>query len=250
MEQVFHNDNDVVIKIPDHKFSQTFKDRWQNEKIFRQIHSDLINKGHIKGNIVDSGSWLGDNAIPWAKLLPDSTVYAIDPSRENLDFTTLVAKENNLDNVHCIEAILSDNVGKVYTSYDINHIEVHKVKLKHMIHEHTTTTLDLLKLKDIGYIHLDVEGFELNVVIGADKLIREQQPIMTLEQHLDKDPWEHLVNHLDNRGYDVYRIDEVLIGNNLDCRNFLDIPKGKIDIKTLQYHRYLTRLNDLARSKK
>ena len=49
--------------------------------------SGYLKRKIIKGNIIDLGAWIGDNAIPWAKNI-NHIVYAIDPSSQNIEFIT------------------------------------------------------------------------------------------------------------------------------------------------------------------
>lgn len=51
--------------------------------------------------------------------------------------------------------------------------------------------LDDLGIRDVGFIKIDVEGFELNVVKGAERTIRECQPIMVVEQKGNDDNYGH-----------------------------------------------------------
>lgn len=97
-ECLFVNDNNVNIKLIDHPTTQSFIDRVNNEKIFRQINIFLINNNIIKNNIIDLGSWIGDNSIPWAKNIT-GLVYAIDPSPNNCDFILKMCELNEIPNI-------------------------------------------------------------------------------------------------------------------------------------------------------
>ena len=45
--------------------------------------------------------------------------------------------------------------------------------------------LDDYSFKDVDFIKIDVEGYELNVVKGAEKTIKENKPVMVIEQKRD-----------------------------------------------------------------
>ena len=236
MTQLFPNDNLVNIKIPEHKNMRTFRDRHLSEPIFRKIHTYLLNKGLIKNNIIDGGSWLGDNSIPWALMFPESIIYSIDPSKDNLYFQHLVADFNEINNLISFNTVLSDNSDPVYTNSDDFHMTFNKQEGKS---EFKCCTLDELysngKIHNIGYIHLDVEGFEHNVIKGAINLISNSKPIISFEQHIESDDYLALSNLIKKYGYEVYQINEILHGNNLDCRNFIAFPKDlNIDVKSIE----------------
>ena len=94
--------------------------------------------------------------------------------------------------------------------------------------------LTIGEIENIGYIHLDVEGFESNVIKGANEIISKYNPIITFEQHLTKDDYIKLCKHLFDKGYNIYLINEKLVGNNFDSRNFLAVPKiSKINIQDI-----------------
>lgn len=229
---IFNNDNDTEVKLIKHKFSNIFCFRDDHEVMFRKIHSYLIKKGVIKGNVIDLGAWIGDNSILWAKQL-NSLVYAIDPSSENIDFIEKMAKHNFINNVITIKKAVSDKNEIISTNHSINHCSFEKGDAGKIQLE--CVSLDYLyeneQIKNIDFIHLDVEGFEFNVIKGSTKLIDESRPIITFEQHLTTDNYLELSSYLYDKNYDIYLINETLKGCRIDCRNILAVPvERKIDI--------------------
>ena len=172
-EVIFKNDNNVLIKLINHKFSEKFKVRDNHEIYFRKIHSYLIKNKIINGNIIDLGAWIGDNSIPWAKQL-NTTIYAIDPSKENINYINSMAMHNNIKNIKTINKAICDKNKLISTSGNINHCSFNDKGLgKTTIN---AVTLDYLleqnEINNISCIHLDVEGFELKVIQGSLNLIK------------------------------------------------------------------------------
>ena len=138
-------------------------------------------------NIIDLGAWIGDNTIPWA-LKNDGIIYAIDPSHENINYINELSFLNCVSNVKTIQTCVSNQIETVYTDGDLKHTEFNidsgNIQLQ-------TTTLDQLLhqniIKDINFIHLDVEGFELKVLEGSINLINKYNPIICWEGHLTTD---------------------------------------------------------------
>jgi hypothetical protein len=62
------------------------------------------------------------------------------------------------------------------------------------------------------------------VIIGSKELIEKYKPIISFEQHLDTDDYVGLSNHLKDKGYIVYLINETFTGCRPTCRNLLAIP--------------------------
>jgi hypothetical protein len=99
-------------------------------------------------------------------------------------------------------------------------------------------TLDYLysqgQIENIAYIHLDVEGFESNVIKGSENIIKLFNPIIMYEQHLEIDNYKELSLHLYNQGYNIYLINEILPYCRHDCRNFVAFSKNtKIQINKI-----------------
>lgn len=237
MKCVFSNDNNVeLILLEKHDYSAIFSKRYYHEVIFRRIHSYLIKEDIIDGNIIDLGSWIGDNTLPWAKQI-NGTVYAIDPSPDNINFIDKMCKINNINNVIPIQAAICDRNEVLYTNDQLHHCSFNnndgktKVNAYSLDYLHDTGVID-----KIEYIHLDVEGLEEKVIRGATKLIDKYKPIISFEQHLSSDDYITLSAYLCNKGYFIYLINEILPGCNYDCRNLMAFPR-KIDIDNI--HNYL-----------
>ena len=225
---VFTNDDNVIIKliIPNQRISKLFKARDNHEVMFRRIHTYLIKNKIIDGNIIDLGSWIGDNSIPWAMKL-SHTIYAIDPSIDNLTYIELMSKANNIKNIKTIQKAISDKNEIIGTNNNLGHCTFSKEGGKNKLE---SVTLDYLysqnQIDNIAYIHLDVEGFEFNVIKGATKIIELFNPIISYEQHLQEDNYKELSLYLYDQGYNIYLINEILPGCNPDCRNLLAFPKN------------------------
>ena len=237
-----------------HRFAGLFGSRNEHEVMFRRISTYLINQGHIRGNIVDLGAWIGDNALPWAKNLqmplsaascgfdtknidtknigPNSVVYAIDPSPDNCQFIRDNASLNNIQNIRVIEKAISDKREVLCTNDDLTHCSFVSDEDSGRNQVKAWSLDDLYvagEIADVAYIHLDVEGMENRVVAGATKLINTYKPIIAFEQHLEQDPFIELSAHIAEKGYVVYLINEVLPGCRPDCRNFIAFPSDRFD---------------------
>lgn len=236
---IFKNDNNCEINIiPSHPFTSTFVTRDNHEVMFRRIHSYMIKNKIIKGNIIDLGAWMGDNSIPWAKQT-NNTIYAIDPSPNNIDFIQQMCQANNIENIKTIQKAIGDKNELISTNGGIDHCSFQKGEQGKNIIE--CVTLDYLlennEIDQIGYIHLDVESFEFNVIRGATRLIEKFRPIITFEQHIELDDYLSLSQYIANKNYDVYLINETLYKCRYDCRNFIAFPRElNIDVHVINSH--------------
>ena len=243
----FSNDNGVEIKYHmNHRFAELFGSRNEHEVMFRRISTYLINNGHIRGNIVDLGAWIGDNALPWSKSManldPYPLVYAIDPSPDNCQFIRDLASLNNIKNIRVIQKAISDKREVLSTNEDLTHCSFvsdedseQKCTVRNQVKAWPLDDLyNAGEIADVAYIHLDVEGMENRVVAGAEKLINTYKPIIAFEQHLEQDPFIELSEHIAAKGYTVYLINEVLPGCRPDCRNFIAFPITRFDSKIVE----------------
>jgi FkbM family methyltransferase len=246
----FSNDNGVAIQYTmNHPLAGLFGSRNEHEVMFRRISTYLINNGHVQGNILDLGAWIGDNSLPWSISLlmaqhgsnpgirdPNFVVYAIDPSPENCRFMIDNSALNGIENVVVIQRAISDKREVLSTNEDLTHCtfvsDDSSTTYKNQIE---AVSLDDLffagELTKIAYIHLDVEGMENRVIAGATSLIELCRPIIAFEQHLEQDPFLELSAHITEKGYTVYLINEVLPGCRPDCRNFIAFPNDSFDDK-------------------
>ena len=259
----FSNDNGVAVQYHmNHRFAGLFGSRNEHEVMFRRISTYLINRGHIRGNIVDLGAWIGDNAVPWTKSLlmaqnatserldtksivnegKNHIVYAIDPSPDNCQFIRDLASLNNIQNIRVIEKAISDKREVLCTNDHLTHCSFVSDEDSGRNQVKAWPLDDLYvagEIADVAYIHLDVEGMENRVVAGATTLIEMCRPIIAFEQHLEQDPFLELSAHIAEKGYTVYLINEVLPGCRPDCRNFIAFPNDSFDdtiVETLNTH--------------
>ena len=97
-----------------------------------------------------------------------------------------------------------------------------------------TAKLDDIKINNkIGFIKIDVEGHEKNVLIGGQALIKENKPVMVIEieERHTKKPIKETINFIKNLNYDCYylsgdkmiNIDEIYPKNPEN--NFIFLPK-------------------------
>jgi FkbM family methyltransferase len=166
----------------------------------KQIKEDIIKNAlelYKDYCIIDCGAHIGDGAIPIAHALiklnrPDIIVYAIDPSVYKCDIMKYIAEKNNLTNLKIINCGLSKEIFTYYRLKSNNHntgqsvwIKDKDIKNNEKIDEKMEfKTLDSLEIDKIGIIHLDVEGMEVDALLGAKNSIDKWKPYLTLENNL------------------------------------------------------------------
>lgn len=87
---------------------------------------------------------------------------------------------------------------------------------------------DFFASTTLGFAHWDIEGGELDVLLGARKTLRRDQPLFTVEVHVldDVGYTQRLLDEIDHNGYDAFAIEEIC-GSRPDCRNLLCFPRSR-----------------------
>ena len=208
-----------------------FRQRPEKEALLRQVVYWMLASGQIdrSGTIIDIGCWIGDNATVWAKMVEPhgGSVIAVDPSIENLEFARQVADANKSSNIAFVRAVCSATSGEtVYLEGDVSHGSFAYDGEGRQSFQ--TKTLDDIAGQNIGNIsllHVDVEGFEAEVLRGASEIIERSQPVVIFEQHISSERPNEIAASLADSGYRTFMINEVLPDCRLDCRNFIALPK-------------------------
>ena len=226
LTSVITNKNDILKK------TYNFFLRPKAEPLFRKVIFDLYNQKYIdsRKSIIDIGCWIGDNCIVWAKYLKDdAVVFAIDPSTKNISFAKNIATKNNVTNIKWVNAVCADKPGIPLSfngSLDHARFKITE-KTSNSLISQTLDQISLDKINSIGLMHLDVEGFELKVLNGATKIIEKSKPTIVFEQLISKENTTVIFDFLRQYQYDIYMINEVLPGCELDCRNFIAFDSNK-----------------------
>jgi FkbM family methyltransferase len=240
----FPNDGGVEVAVPSgHPISKEYQWRPKHEAGFRRLVFRLLDTGLISKDeaILDTGCWIGDNAVPWS-LLTRGPVYAVDPGAMNIEYIQTLKGMNPVPNLEPILGAFSDQEEVLETPNGLDHCSFVFYKAEggakgKPMNTVAATTLDALATKSgwvkLGFIHLDVEGMELNVIRGGLGRIRADRPIVTYEVHLEGAEEEgvpEIEKTFKELGYDVYIHDEQLLYCRPDCRNCFAIPVEKREL--------------------
>jgi FkbM family methyltransferase len=170
-------------------------------EIFRQIvrPSDMV---------IEGGANIGAHTIALSKMAGASGgICAFEPQR--LVFQTLCANAalNSLTNIYCYQAALADKPGSLVIPITDPHVEQNFGNLEirgHARGEQTAVlTIDSLPLRSCRLIKLDVEGMELQALLGASEVIKKFSPILYVENDRT-DRQTELIRHIDSLGYAMF----------------------------------------------
>jgi FkbM family methyltransferase len=230
---LFPNDNAV---------SSSIINGWQYEPyMFEFLNKNLIDTNGK--DIIDIGANNGSFAIDFAHLVGDNgKVHSYEPQR--LVYYQLCGNVfmNGLNNVYCHNLAIGSCVDSVYIEtpdyFEKGAVNFGNVKVGKNGDMIIQMPLDAFEneYKDVVFIKIDVQGYELNVIKGAENIISKHRPYLFVEFEEDLlneagTSEKELQEKIESLGYVVKRFQEAIpysttSGKCLDC---VCIPKEKFE---------------------
>ena len=199
---------------------------------------EFIKKDDI---IVDGGANIGFHSIQFAKLAHSGKVYSFEP--QPLIFNVL--STNSLIN-GCTDVVKQYRLGlsdsftslkmtpldeQIFGEGCINYGGRGLTDLNQGEEDVETITLDSLNLSKLDLIKLDVQGFELKTLLGGEKIIKSNKPLMFIENYINQEVDQQVIKLLEEWGYITYRL--LCTENQEDC--IMVIPdKHQEEIKFIE----------------
>jgi FkbM family methyltransferase len=183
---------------------------WETTSI-QQFFSCVDNKPY---NIIDIGAQSGLYSL-FAKYLPNSTFYSFEPFIDTFNCLNDNLKLNNINNVKTFNLGISDKSGTNTLNTSIGHNGLHTMGNNPLrfddikpITINTTTLDDFFYNKNIPvhFIKIDTEGWEYNILKGAQNTIKKYKPVIQLEWNITNMKQcnvneQDLLSLLNNHGY-------------------------------------------------
>ena len=152
-------------------------------------------------DIIDAGAFTGDTSIPLSKRTTKN-VYAFEPFKDSFEILKKNISDNNIENIIPVNKSLGningerslflsgDNVQGITSdatlrSYD-NEIKVQETTIDTFVEENNL---------EVGFITIDVEGAEMDLLEGAINTIKTQKPLLYISiyhkvsDYFDIIPW-------------------------------------------------------------
>ena len=122
----------LVSDLAEHE-NRDLRPRTITERLLRRIVAKLYRANILDAtrHIVNTGSWIGDNAVPWAVMLDQlrpgraGTVIAVDPSVENVLGMAWLARANRVRNLCMRAATFSDHAHELV--YEVSRDEISRM---------------------------------------------------------------------------------------------------------------------------
>jgi FkbM family methyltransferase len=179
-----------------------------------ELHSRM---GHLQvKTIFDVGACMGLTALEFSDAFPRAAVYAFEPVTTN--FKSMRANLTGAPKVKMFQLALGDSSGKTKIGLDPVHPTTCRIGHGDWFEEIVVETLDDFcaanQVEEIDVLKIDVEGYELQVLHGAKKMLSQQAiAIIKAECAVDPDSKYHaqfndVCNFLLPLGYRLFGIYE------------------------------------------
>jgi FkbM family methyltransferase len=126
-----------------------------------------------KNVVISAGANVGYYIKKYATLF--KKVYAFEPNLVNFKCLDLNVKEENVIKTH---GALGNEIRKVGLSLHCDDCGAYKIANGEDVQMYK---IDDLELNELDLIALDVEGFEINVLLGAINTIKKFKPVVSVE---------------------------------------------------------------------
>ena len=144
-------------------------------------------------HFVDCGAFVGDSFEELIRMHDCETYIGFEPDTDNfkrLSYNTELEK-NKLDNIFLYPCAVSNQNGYVFFQQDGNLSSAISEENEQAVPVSVVRLDDVLKKQDISMIKMDIEGAEMDALLGAEKIIREQNPDLAIcVYHKISDIWE------------------------------------------------------------
>lgn len=149
------------------------------EEFFEAEILDYI-KEHLPTHetILDIGANIGNHTLYFSNFLEYDAIYAFEPVPANFDI--LEKNTRNYPRVHISQTAIGDHSGYVNIWPEMSNMGASRVSPEGTILT-TLTTIDALWQYGVTLMKIDVEGYEIPVLLGAEKTIKRDKPAILIE---------------------------------------------------------------------
>jgi FkbM family methyltransferase len=169
----------------------------QTRAIAYNMQQKVINYlRHIARNremnyMVDVGACYGAFALPYLVMFPDADILCLEPAKTNYQFLEFNTKD--IDNIEIRKIAANDEKGDLHIAgpttlqrsepeYDLDSGLISVYGESNRFSEIVPAdTLDNIVTRPVDWLKIDVEGHEIPVLRGAERILREDRPILQIE---------------------------------------------------------------------
>lgn len=219
-----------------------------SEMLFREILGGLLGSGSLPpGSIIDAGANDGTDSCFYAEAARSRIVHAVEPLAQNVEAIEQLAR--HVPNLRPMLGGLGNSRRLVYPSVeDASRPSGVRAQISNFNEQGWSSSVSSARGKGItpfqveriddlffggnwsheslGFAHFDLEGGELSVLEGAERTIRRDRPIFTVEVNVHREPatTAALLRRISSFGYIMFAVQENCGAPWADCRNVMAFP--------------------------
>lgn len=155
-------------------------------------------------DIIDAGAFTGDTSLPLSQLT-SKNVYSFEPFKESFDILKRNVVDNNIKNIIPINKSLGNINGERTLFLSGNNVQGITSKSEMRGYDNILkvqeTTVDCFVKEnnlDVGYLTVDVEGAEMDLLECAINTIKSQKPILTISIYHQVSDYFNIIPWIDN----------------------------------------------------
>jgi FkbM family methyltransferase len=219
--------------------------RWDKREGAFLAFLRLINNS---GNVLDIGANIGVMTYHFAEKLPNATIHSFEPDPVNFTILSRIKHKFGLNNVILYNHALGNKNGEIpmimprsrgVLLHGLSHVvkggELKKGIINIVVIKRLDDIDDFLQIP-VSAIKLDVENFEYEVLLGAEKIIGKNRPLIYCELWPGENRQKSFEFMLKNNfsAYVWNRNELVLYDQRSHHQNFFFIPTEQIkDLKLI-----------------
>jgi FkbM family methyltransferase len=199
-------------------FPYTLKLKIKNHLGVPSLNWSLINLkkiGYVPRNVLDIGAYEGHWSRDFLCVFPNTNILMLEAQESKRLILEKFA--NQYENVHVAIALLSDEDGKIMnfieneTASHISHVNSSNPNFKYS--RKVDSVLSDLASGSPDFIKIDVQGHELEVLRGAEKVLKDcifcllEVSLLSLG---NEPPLIEVMNYMDENGFQLYDISQFM----------------------------------------
>ncbi len=147
------------------------------DKLYSLVKKDMT--------IVDIGANIGETSMAFSRIAgPKGKIYSFEPDSNTFLHLEQHLHENNCNNVICVQTALGDKAGKLFLGHNEHNTAGNRISTesgKEIVVDTADNYFSKNPPERIDFIKIDVEGFELRVILGALATIKRYKPLLFCE---------------------------------------------------------------------
>ena len=171
----------------------------------KNVVNNLKNK-----DFIDGGAFIGDTSLMLEKYYNPKKVYAFEPELRNFIIMGETIKRNNLKNIIPINKGIGDKEELLRIDSSFSDSRISEKGLQ----EIEIITIDNYVFRnnlDVGLIQLDIEGYGLKALKGAEKTLKKYKPVLLIDIYHNGEEFFLIKNYLEilnlNYNFKIRKLD-------------------------------------------